>query len=452
MGSKAEAGNEPLSVPCIEYSMADLVSDFMSNPGGVLEVGGSALPDEYPDVAPHGRFPRPVDEAAGSVALIGCSAGGYISRIYLSERAYGGGSYDGRRLVHSLVTLGTPHAAGSGVPFENVRWINREPLAPRVRALAVGSRGTPGTDNELTAGAYSFCSADGSGGEAMDGDGLTTASSALALDGAETLLLDGVTHYPWTSAPFADVLTPELARAYRQGKPWYGSPSVVSEWLEWLIAPWADSAVATGDVPTDGTPAGGKPAGEMPAGSMPASGTPARAASTAAGAARFVLAQCAASRDVEPASVVEAVRLLEVCNEADASGSSADMPRLLAAPDGTPSAWELVFSSSAAELPLLGQLWKGYLPNEEILRWDLARSELDLRIVLQPWLPAITIKGRDLVWDAGTSRLTYCVKEQGPPSTWQIIFADAQAGIIAARSSVTGVNVIKRRDTHETSV
>ena len=51
-----------------------------------------------------------------------CVAGGYVARIFCSSRAYGGKAYGGLPLVHSLVTLGTPHAEGLGVPFVHVRW------------------------------------------------------------------------------------------------------------------------------------------------------------------------------------------------------------------------------------------------------------------------------------------------------------------------------------------
>ena len=137
--------------------------------------------------------------------------------------------------VHSLVTLGTPHLQGQSVPFYSVEWINREPLPPSVRCLAVGARGTKGTDNSVSSGAYSFCTQEGRGGESLDGDGLTTIESAVGLEGAETLILDGVTHYPWTAAPFADQLVPELASEYRAGKPWYGSRESVRDWLPWLL-------------------------------------------------------------------------------------------------------------------------------------------------------------------------------------------------------------------------
>ena len=236
--SAASSTTDMLTVPAVEYSLDDIWQDFRGTPGGVFEVGGSSTPDEFPVVQPRGRFPAPSAAPSGSVAVIGCSAGGYMARIYLSSRAYGGKVYGGSELVHSLVTLGTPHLAGQGAPFENVRWINREPLPEGLRALAVGATGTP--SSEALAGAYAFCDPTGNGGEGLEGDGVTTSESATALCGAETRLLDGVTHYPWTSAPLHDLLVPELAHAYREGKPWYGSEEILDEWLPWLLAPWSD--------------------------------------------------------------------------------------------------------------------------------------------------------------------------------------------------------------------
>ena len=37
------------------------------------------------------------------------SAGGWISRLYLSTAAYDGRAYNGARFVSALVTLGSPH-------------------------------------------------------------------------------------------------------------------------------------------------------------------------------------------------------------------------------------------------------------------------------------------------------------------------------------------------------
>lgn len=236
--SALERTTQPLTVAPIEYNLLDLLSDFFANPGGVASVGGSQFPDEYPDVEPCGTFPT-ADEARGRVAIIGHSAGGWIARIFMSQREYGGKAFGGSKLVHSLVTLGTPHQQGASVPFYSVEWINREPPPEDVRCLAVGGRGTLGTDNSISGGAYSFCEPSGQGGEMLDGDGLTTLDSAVGLEGAQTLVLDGVTHYPWSAAPLADLLVPELAAEYASGaKPWYGSASVLPKWLPWLLEPF----------------------------------------------------------------------------------------------------------------------------------------------------------------------------------------------------------------------
>jgi len=55
----------------------------------------------------------------GSVALVGHSAGGWIARILLGEEVpYQGLTFPGRRKkVHSLVTLGTPHASIEAYPL-----------------------------------------------------------------------------------------------------------------------------------------------------------------------------------------------------------------------------------------------------------------------------------------------------------------------------------------------
>lgn len=240
MGKVAEASRVPLTVPSVSsYGIVELLQDFLDNPGGVAAVGGSVEPDEFPaDISPRGVFPAAPPER-GRIALIGHSAGGYIGRIYCSSRSYGGKAYDGSQFVHSLVTLGTPHAQGMGVPFVHVKWANAEPIPPGLRVLAVGGSATPGTGSgALTEGSYSFCTANGTGGAALDGDGITPTFSAIDLPGAESMVLPGVTHYPFTAAGvLGDVFAPELTEAYRQGKPWYGSDSdaALQRWLPWLL-------------------------------------------------------------------------------------------------------------------------------------------------------------------------------------------------------------------------
>jgi hypothetical protein len=215
-GSVPYTGADPqLLIPNFSYNMFDLYQDFRNNPGGVLEVGGSAEVDEYPLWNPRGSFSSQAPEPAGKVVLIGHSAGGWISRAYLSERNYGGKSYNGRRLVHSLVTLGSPHGNAPGPAFKGVEWVNREVMdsSSGVRALAVGGTGYRGdSSGDFTRGAYSFCCPVGSDGSQYDGDGVTPIQSALAMKQhvphADTLVLEDVGHFCWSDSFGGDIVAP----------------------------------------------------------------------------------------------------------------------------------------------------------------------------------------------------------------------------------------------------
>lgn len=73
--TSTQTNNPQLLIPNFSYNPIDCYSDFRSNPGGVLEVGGSAEVDNYPLWKPKGNFPI-ASEPMGRVALIGHSAGG----------------------------------------------------------------------------------------------------------------------------------------------------------------------------------------------------------------------------------------------------------------------------------------------------------------------------------------------------------------------------------------
>ena len=174
--------------------------------------------------------------AAGSasrrpVALIGHSAGGWIARIYLGDRAaycgevYGGGG--GR--VDRLCTLGTPHVsedriAAKTLGFVATHYPDVASLPGLRRAVAVGGTGTLG-DPEGVAGrlpdftyqSYELCCGDG----AADGDGVTPLSCSHALPGAETLELDGIQHGP----------QPDTKGL------WYGSADALPLWIQALELP-----------------------------------------------------------------------------------------------------------------------------------------------------------------------------------------------------------------------
>lgn len=227
-----------LLIPNFSYNPIDLYQDFRNNPGGVLQVGGSAEVDQYPLWNPKGTF-QEAPEPMGKVALIGHSAGGWIARAYLSKRNYGGKCYNGHELVHSLITLGSPHGNAPGAAFKGVEWVNNDVLDSGVRALAVGGTGYQGdSSGQLTQNAYSFCCPFGSDGSQYDGDGVTPIESALAMreyvKHADTLVLDDCGHFCWSDVFGGSTVAPELTQYHREGRPWYGDDDIVEKWAGWL--------------------------------------------------------------------------------------------------------------------------------------------------------------------------------------------------------------------------
>jgi len=222
-------------IPKMDYNLVDLWKDFWETPGGINKVGGSDKVAEYTIVEPRGRFPLPETAPVGKIALIGHSAGGWIGRIYLSERLYGGKAYKGQELVHTLVTLGSPHLPVVSPAFEGISWVNEEPILP-IRQLAVGGTGFKGDEwGALTKSSYAFCCADGSDGTQYDGDGVTPVHSAVAWKGAQQRIVENVTHFCWADVWGSSLIAPELTEDHKNGgHPWYGDDVVLDEWATFL--------------------------------------------------------------------------------------------------------------------------------------------------------------------------------------------------------------------------
>lgn len=104
--------------------------------------------------------------------------------------------------------------------------------------------------------------------------------------------------------------------------------------------------------------------------------------------------------------------------------------------------FELVFSSSVAGLPLLGSLLNGYMPNKEIIVFDLEAGRMSLSVETFPFVPTIEIVGNDLVWNASTSTLEYTIEGKDTSSEWTILYSDER--LLVGKSSVTGYNVLRR--------
>jgi hypothetical protein len=204
----------------------------------------------------------------GSVAIVGHSAGGWISRILLGPVPYQGKKYDRAPLVRSLVTLGTPHTSIEAYPFGRVPERLDEsgdggPLPPDVRGSSLrftnhlyprgdafsgvqvvcavgdaitgeepawrrfgrkrkdgGGSGGGGGGKDSWVAWESYKSGCGQG--AVPGDGVTPCCIAH-LPGAENLVLPGVWHGP----------------GGRPGRPWYGDAGPLERWERYLEAGYA---------------------------------------------------------------------------------------------------------------------------------------------------------------------------------------------------------------------
>lgn len=159
------------------------------------------------------------------INLVGHSAGGWISRIYLGEQPYtihgdvleGAGLWNAHPCVHTLITLGTPHVSQERWTRKNLDFVKiHYPGAfhPQVRYVCAAGKAVFGKRGFGSWLAYKSYELTVGKGETW-GDGITPVEAAL-LDGAENLVLDGVWHSP------------------RSPGKWYGSPDVLPAWIGFL--------------------------------------------------------------------------------------------------------------------------------------------------------------------------------------------------------------------------
>ena len=153
---------------------------------------------------------------AHPVTLVGHSSGGVLGRLFLSPEPFEGVRFAGLDVVRHLITLGSPHLNVRGARLR--RWVDRTYpgayFAPDVRYTAVGGRAVRGTREGTPrerAAHFLYRRLSGTGDEW--GDGLVPLSSSR-LDGARSLVVDGVAHAPLGGAR------------------WYGSPDVIHEWWQ----------------------------------------------------------------------------------------------------------------------------------------------------------------------------------------------------------------------------
>jgi triacylglycerol esterase/lipase EstA (alpha/beta hydrolase family) len=159
------------------------------------------------------------------VNLVGHSAGGWISRIYLGEISYDihpvniGKTclWKAHTFVDTLVTLGTPHVSRERWTKRNLDFVkDNYPGAfhQSVRYICVAGKALYGErtlKGWFTHSSYELTIGQGN----CWGDGITPVEAAH-LAGAQNLLLEDVWHSP------------------RPAKSWYGTPEVVQQWAGYL--------------------------------------------------------------------------------------------------------------------------------------------------------------------------------------------------------------------------
>ena len=84
--------------------------------------------------------------------------------------------------------------------------------------------------------------------------------------------------------------------------------------------------------------------------------------------------RCGRDRSAAPEEMLEALDILR-----------AERPKPPSR-DSFGGTWELVWNDKIARVPLLN----GYMPNKEVLTWDLERGVLDLTVATLPLLPVLT--------------------------------------------------------------
>jgi triacylglycerol esterase/lipase EstA (alpha/beta hydrolase family) len=163
------------------------------------------------------------------INLIGHSAGGWISRIYLGEKSYGDGRNGGRAsvleesifnahpTVATLITLGTPHISQERWTRWSLDFVNNNypgAFYQNVRYVCVAGKSIFGQRRPGSWLAYSSYQLTCGQGNTW-GDGITPIEAAH-LQGAENIVIEAVRHSP------------------RNPNNWYGSPEILQKWVSYL--------------------------------------------------------------------------------------------------------------------------------------------------------------------------------------------------------------------------
>lgn len=159
------------------------------------------------------------------INIVGHSAGGWITRIYLGDKPYDihgdlkttEALWSGSQYVQTLVTLGTPHSSFEYWTRKNLNFVNNNypgAFYSRLKYICLAGKSVYGQQRLgqlLAYNSYKLTCGEGN----TWGDGITPIIAAH-LPGATNVVLEGVRHAP------------------NKSKMWYGSPKVVKEWMGYL--------------------------------------------------------------------------------------------------------------------------------------------------------------------------------------------------------------------------
>jgi pimeloyl-ACP methyl ester carboxylesterase len=166
---------------------------------------------------------------APQVNLIGHSAGGWISRIYLGAESYCDRRWSGQPLVKTLITLGTPHTSQERWTRRNLNFVNENypgAFHPEINYVCVAGKAMYGQPSWRLGEWFTYQSYQLTGGQGQCwGDGVIPIESAH-LEGATNLVIEEVQHSP----------RPTSNRHRINKHRWYGSSDIVSQWSQHLAS------------------------------------------------------------------------------------------------------------------------------------------------------------------------------------------------------------------------
>ena len=165
-----------------------------------------------------------LQEYTAPINIIGHSAGGWITRIYLGEQPYdihgdittADAIWSNSQSIETLITLGTPHRSFEYWTRKNLNFVNDnypDAFYSRLNYVCIAGKAVFGQPwrEWLAYNSYKLTCGIGN----TWGDGITPIESAH-LTGATNLVFDGVKHAPNSTGL------------------WYGSPDVAKEWISYL--------------------------------------------------------------------------------------------------------------------------------------------------------------------------------------------------------------------------